>query len=285
MPVSYLSLLLCAAVLHAAWNLLLKRSPGRDLLIFTAIAISTLAFLPLLALRPSIGWLGWGVALVSAGVELAYFVLLLLAYGAGDFSVVYPVARGAAPALLATWAMLFLGERPRAGGLAGIATIVAGLMLVGYNPAGRLARDLWRPARGAGLALGVALLVSVYSIIDGAAVRRVDPVAYTVAMFLWTTVLLLGFVARRHGWRRVLGAARAQPGTTVAVGLLQSVSYMAVLYVYSRAPVSYAGAIRESSIVLGALAGWLWLGEGFGMRRVAGAALMAVGVLLIAVAG
>jgi drug/metabolite transporter (DMT)-like permease len=109
--------------------------------------------------------------------------------------------------------------------------------------------------------------------------------AYTVAMFVWTTVLLLGLIARRHGWQLVLGAARAQPGTTVAVGLLQCVSYMAVLYVYSRAPVSYAGAIRESSIVLGALAGWLWLGEGFGMRRVGGAVLMFAGVLLIALAG
>jgi drug/metabolite transporter (DMT)-like permease len=252
---SYLCLLLGAAVLHAAWNLLLKRSPGRDLLIFTALAASTLVFLPLLALRPAIGWLGWGIALVSAVVELAYFVLLLGAYGVGDFSVVYPVARGAAPALLAAWSVLFLGERPRAGGAAGIATIVAGLMLVGYRPVGSRARDLLRPARGAGLALGVALLVSVYSVIDGAAVRRVDPMAYTVAMFVWTTVLLLGLIARRHGWQRVLGAARAQPGTTVAVGLLQCVSYMAVLYVYSRAPVSYAGAIRESSIVLGALAG------------------------------
>ena len=285
MATSYLCLLLVAAALHATWNLLLKRTPERDLLILTALAVSSLVFLPLLALRPAIGLFGWSVALVSGVVELAYFVLLLGAYGVGDFSVVYPIARGAAPAMLAVWSIVFLGERPLVGGAAGIALIVGGLMLVGYTSAAGRVRSLLRPARGAGLALAVALLVSVYSIIDGAAVKHVDPVAYAVAMFVWTTVLLLCFARRRYGWRRLVSAAYGQPATVVGVGLLQCLSYMAVLYVYSRAPVSYAGAIRESSIVLGAIAGWLWLGEGFGARRVAGAALMFLGVALIALTG
>jgi len=282
---SSLCLLLAAAAFHATWNLLLKRTSERDLLILTALAVSSLVFLPLLAVRPAIGLFGWSVALVSGVVELAYFVLLLGAYGVGDFSVVYPIARGAAPAMLALWSIAFLGERPRAGGAAGIVLIVGGLMLVGHASAVARIRELLRPARGAGLALAVALLVSVYSVIDGAAVKHVDPVAYAVAMFVWTTVLLLGFTWRRYGWRRALRAACGQPGTVVGVGLLQCLSYMAVLYVYSRAPVSYAGAIRESSIVVGAVAGWLWFGEGFGVRRVAGAALMFLGVMLIALTG
>ncbi len=285
MSASYLALLLVAAALHAAWNLLLKRAGNRDLLIFVALAVSTLAFLPLLALRPSLGLAGWTVAFVSGGVELAYFVLLLRGYRVGDFSVVYPIGRGAAPAMLALWAVVFLGERPRGGGVTGIALIVVGLMLVGYTAAAASGGAVLRAARGTGVALGVALAVSIYSAIDGGAVKHVDPMAYTVAMFVWTTLFLSVLTWRRCGWRQIVAAAGAQTKVVIAVGLLQCLSYMAVLYVYSRAAVSYAGAIRELSIVLGAIAGWLRLGEGFGPRRVAGAVLMFGGVMLIVVAG
>jgi drug/metabolite transporter (DMT)-like permease len=281
---SSLCLLLAAAALHATWNLLLKRAADRNVLIVPALFVSTLSILPLLAFRPGIGVAGWSVALVSGLVEVAYFVVLFAAYAVGDFSVVYPIGRGAAPAMLAVWAIIFIGERPGPVGVAGIILIVAGLLLVGYTAALSGLRGLLHPTRGSGLALGVALMVSLYSIIDGAAVKHVDPFAYTVAIFLWTTVLLLLVMWRRYGWRRAFASANAQLGIVVGVGVLQSASYLAVLYVYSRAPVSYAGAIRESSIVLGALAGWLWLGESFGARRVAGAALMSLGVLLIVLA-
>jgi drug/metabolite transporter (DMT)-like permease len=68
------------------------------------------------------------------------------------------------------------------------------------------------------------------------------------------------------------------------IGLLSLAAYTLVLGVYTFAPVSYAGAVREVSIVFAAFAGWRWLGEGFGALRAGGALAIFAGILLIALA-
>jgi drug/metabolite transporter (DMT)-like permease len=280
MTLSLLLLLLAAAALHAGWNLLLKRAADRQLIVWWAVVTSALCFVPVLALRPALPLVGWRFALASAVVETGYFVALTTAYRVGDFSLVYPVARGAAPALLALAAVLLLHERLSATGVAGLSAIVAGLWLVA---AGRMTGA--QPGRGVALALLVALCIATYSVIDGAAVRRVDAPAYTGAMFVLAALVFAPVTIRWYGWPALEGALRARWGLIATVGLLQAVAYLAVLYVYARAPVAYAGAIREASIVLGALAGWLWLKEPFGARRVAGALVVCGGIVLIAWAG
>lgn len=282
MTLPLLALLLTAAALHAAWNLLLKRAPDRQLIVWWAVIVSALCLLPVLALRPALPAIGWRFALASAVVETAYFVSLTAAYRVADFSLVYPIARGAAPALLAVAAVLLLHERLSVGGVAGLGAIVAGLWLVAGT--GR-ATGGPRPARGVALALLVALCIATYSTIDGAAVRRVDAATYTGAMFLLAAVVFTPVTIRWYGWPALLGALRTRAGLIIVVGLLQAVAYLLVLYVYARAPVAYAGAIRESSIVLGALAGWLWLRESFGARRVGGALVTCAGIALIALRG
>jgi drug/metabolite transporter (DMT)-like permease len=281
MTLPLLGLLLAAAALHAGWNLLLKRAPDRQLIVWWAVIVSALCFVPVLALRPAIPSIGWWFALASAVVETAYFVTLTTAYRVADFSLVYPIARGAAPALLALAAVLLLHERLSAGGVAGLGAIVVGLWLVAGT--GRAAGP--HAARGMALALLVAVCIATYSTIDGAAVRRVDATTYTGAMFLLAPVVFTPVTVRWFGWPALRDALRSRTGLIVLVGVLQAVAYLLVLFVYARAPVAYAGAIRESSIVLGALAGWLWLRESFGARRVAGALVTCGGIALIAWAG
>lgn len=281
MTLPLLGLLLAAAALHAGWNLLLKRAPDRQLIVWWAVIVSALCFVPVLALRPAIPRIGWWFALASAAVETAYFVTLTTAYRVADFSLVYPIARGAAPALLALAAVLLLHERLSAGGVAGLGAIVVGLWLVAGT--GRAAGP--HAARGMALALLVAVCIATYSTIDGAAVRRVDATTYTGAMFLLAAVVFTPVTVRWFGWPALRDALRTRTGLIVLVGVLQAAAYLLVLFVYARAPVAYAGAIRESSIVLGALAGWLWLRESFGARRVAGALVTCGGIALIAWAG
>jgi drug/metabolite transporter (DMT)-like permease len=277
-------LLLVAATCHAAWNLLLKQDDDRQALVWAALVVTTACGLPLVAVRQGIGRHGLMLAVVSAIVEVGYYRVLMLAYGAGDFSVVYPLARGVAPALLACWSVLFLGERPALSGAIGVALVVVGLVVIG---AGRGAggRLRGRIPPGTGLALLVALLISTYSVIDGGAVKHADPLLYGVAIFGLTALFLTPTMIHSPGWRRTREAVAARPWTVVAVGILQAAGYGIVLWVYARAPVSYAGAIRESSIVLGALAGWLWLGERFGRLRAIGALLMFAGIACIAIGG
>ena len=299
MTLGALALLVAAALLHAGWNLLLKRSGDRQLAIWWAMLASSVCALPLILFGPPLPGHAWALAAVSAAVEAAYLLALSVAYRHGDFSVVYPIARGTAPAFLTIWATLFLRQPPSAVGLAGILVLVAGLITVGAS--GSSTTSSLRDLTGVGLALFVALCISVYSAIDGAAVQFAPAVPYTALVFALTTLAMAPFVllpARGHnpdggspgrderlsGPRRAWAAWRAGWQRMTLIGLMSLAAYLLVLVVYSIAPVSYAGAIREVSVVFAALAGWRWLGEGFGRRRLAGSAVIFAGIVIIALA-
>jgi len=271
--------LLGSAVIHACWNLLLKTTHHRRPVVWWALIVTNLCCAGILIARPHSITPVWPLLLISATLEASYYLILTAAYKIGDFSLVYPVARGTAPGLLALWAILVLAERPSPAGVAGILCIAMGIAVVGWS--GRLGR----PSKALALSFLLALVISVYSIIDGVAVRRVDPVDYTAAMFFVVTLLLTPVLMAQEGWEGIRGALRLEPLRILSIGVMQLAGYLIVLWVYARAPVSYGGAIRESSILVGALLGWRFLGESFGLRRALGACVIVTGVLLIALRG
>src|SRR5512141_1457437 len=177
-----LALLLGSAVLHAFWNLLLKQSDRKYIAMAWQIILSGLMALGALfftGLPPRSMWL---LAVLSAILESIYFVLLTFAYSDHDFSLVYPVARGAAPALVVVWAALFLREIPSLGGLLGIALIVCGLAIIGATSL--FQNGTQKPQfRGILSALSVALVISIYTIVDGFAVKRGPALSYGLTFF------------------------------------------------------------------------------------------------------
>jgi len=284
MPILAIALLLTSAVLHALWNLLLKQSPvkyvamGWQVIISGVISIVALFFT---GLPPRSMWL---FAAVSMTLEAIYFVLLSSAYSDHDFSLVYPVARGAAPALVVLWSFLFLREIPSAGGLIGILTIVCGLVIIGATNfaqphAGKL------QFKGIAIALLIALVISIYTLIDGFAVKHGPALPYGLTMFTLVPVLTTPVIVRHYGWGRFVEGRQKQPGRLILVGFLGIIAYLFALFAYSLAPVNYSEAIREVSVVMGAFAGWQFLGEKLGKIRVLGAAVIFVGIVLIAVFG
>ena len=291
MSLTALALVTAAGLVHALWNLVLKRSSARLLVTTWALLGGAAVFSPMLVREwpppPQV----WPFACASALVLLVYYACLARAYERGDFSLVYPVARGTAPAMLALWAIIFMGERPSAFGYLGIAAILAGLVVLGAAPLWTMRNPnldtlatLRTHARGSGIAFLVAFLISVYSALDGAAVRHWTPIPYLVLTFGLSGFLLVPLLALREGTRlfRVL-RTHAVPIALIAVMMLGA--YSLVLRAFQIAPISYAGAGREIGIVFGALAGWLVLGERFGGVRTAGAAMVFVGIIVLAVAG
>ena len=284
MSILALALLLSSAVLHALWNLLLKRSERKYIAMGWQIILSGLFALPALVITglppPSL----WPWALLSAVLETVYFVLLTFAYTGDDFSLVYPVARGAAPALVVAWAALFLHEVPSPGGLAGIALIVCGLAVIGAT--GLFPDGGGRPQfRGLGRALSVALIISIYTVVDGFAVKRGPALPYGLSFFVLMPVMSTPFLVHHYGWPRLREGFRAQRGPLILVGFLGLIAYLFALLAYSIAPVNYSEAVREVSVVLGAFAGWRFLGEQMGRVRIAGALAIFAGIVLIAVLG
>ena len=285
MPLTALGLLLLAASLHAIWNLLVKNARQKQVFTWWALVVGAVCFAPLLILTRAFPLQVWPLVICSALVEAAYYITLTRAYEHGDFSLVYPMARGTAPAFLVVWAIIFLGERPRPAGFVGLALLVLGLVIVGGKTWWALRKTTKLSSSGIVLALGVACCISIYSAIDGAAVHIVSPLPYTVLVISLATAFFTPLVLLRYGRSAVVSEWKANWLRIIIVGILSFASYMLVLASYSIAPVSYAGAVREISIVFAAFMGWRWLQEDLGLQRVIGASIIFVGILIIAMGG
>lgn len=286
MPTLAIILLLTSAFMHALWNLILKQSEIKyvamnwQVILGGAAAIVAIFFV---GLPPRSMWL---FAIASTILEVLYFLLLMYAYTDHDFSLIYPIARGAAPALLAVWAALFLREIPTAGGLFGILLIVLGMGVIGATSL--LQNHENKPhLKGIMLALGVAFIISVYTLVDGTAVKAHPDSAlpYALSMFAMVPLLTTPVVGRRYGWTAFAQAWRDQPWRLVLGGVLGVVAYTTALFAYSFAPLNYSEAIREVSVVIGAFFGWRFLGEKMGGYRLLGAAVIFAGIVLIAIFG
>ena len=283
MPLSAIGLLLVSAALHTTWNLLLKGGGEKYITSWWAMLIGSLLFVPALFFTGLPARVTWILLLISALVEAAYFIILAYAYDDADFSLVYPLARGAAPALIAIWSILFLGEELTAGGVAGLVIIVLGLLIVGGS--GWLLASGKPHWRGIVPALILALCISIYTTIDGAAVKITSPIAYAALIYLVSSLYMTPFIARRYGWSRLGREFRANGWRLLGIGLLIQGAYFLALLAYRISHVSYSGAVREVGVVMGAFAGWQFLGEKFGSARVIGAAVIFGGILMIALFG
>jgi drug/metabolite transporter (DMT)-like permease len=218
------------------------------------------------------------LAIASAVIHIGYDLALMNSYRLGSYNQVYPIARGTSPLVVAAGAYLFVGERLGAVPLTGVAVLAFGLMGLALS-AGRLARpDL--PAVGVAVLTG--LTIAAYTIVDGLGVRAAhDPYAYAGLMFgLQGPVFPLVAVIRRPARR---WPDRSTVGRGLLAGTLLVAAYGTVLWAQSRAPLAEVAAIRETSVIFAALIGMMFLKEHFGIRRVAAAAVIAAGIVLITV--
>ena len=194
MPLLAIALLLLSASLHTLWNLLLKQSRQKFIASWWIVTIGAIMFMPGLfftGLPPREIWL---FALVSAGLEAVYMLTLSLAYKNSDFSLVYPMARGTAPAFLLLWSLLFLHEKLTGWGLVGLVMIISGLILTGTSSLIQNRKNIPN-IKGIAAALATALFISVYTFVDGIAVKRTPALPYGLLMFtlipVWVTPIVL----------------------------------------------------------------------------------------------
>lgn len=272
-------LALSAAVLHAGWNLVAKRAEGdRYLVLWAQFFAGGLMTLPLVVAYQII----WGMPLegyvwaaLSGCVHVPYMWLLARAYNTGDFSLSYPVARGGGAALAAVGGVVALNDHLSALAVLGIVIVVCGLALLAYGA----------HPQSLGLALLAAVSIGLYSTIDGKGVRSTpDTIGFVLATMCFggitnTTAALL---LRRPA--DMVAMFRMNIQRAMVTGLATVVTYGMVLVAFTYAPIGYVTALRESSVVLAALAGWRLLGEGDHRRRIA-AALIVFSGLVVLVAG
>lgn len=270
--VSATILALTAACMHASWNLAVKRSSvARFHALWGQIVLAApLAFATFLLLG-GMDSAAWRWALLSGVIHVPYTVLLTRAYDTGDFSQVYPLARGGGALAAAIGGVAFLDDRLGGWSLVAILIVVGGLFaLVGRAPG---------PAAVA--ALGVALSIGSYTLVDSQGSRASGVAYYGLATGSVAAVVIstYGFATGRH---RGFGAAIRREWRTMLVGgIAQKLTYTFVLAAVRLAPVGYVTALRETSVVIAVLIGWRILGEGQGRRRVSASLLVLAGVALL----
>jgi len=279
-------MVLGAAVVHAIWNALAKRSDDA-LAYFWLISAAALAIYALpfafLATEEPFRWDWLRFAVASALLHVAYFVALARAYERADLSFVYPVARGTGLLLVPVLAVPLFGDRPTAIAWGGIALVAAGIGWF-HLPVLRavIARSGLRDLISMP-ALLTGLIIAVYPLNDAAGVARAHPIVYLYVVYLLDTLIMAPYLLLR---RRAAVRRTMRSTWPVLVGGLGSFgTYLIVLAATRLAPVSYVVPMRETSIVVGALIGARVLGEPLGRTRLTGCALVTLGVIAIGAGG
>jgi uncharacterized membrane protein len=280
------ALVLLSALLHAAWNFLNKDSRDRWAFFLAQGGLTIVTY------APAVVWLwpqsradaiGWFWAGASALVHAGYAVYLLKSYDAGDLSVAYPLSR-TAPVLVVAWDLATVRGQLSAAGVAG--ALLAGigaltLQMPALRARGGRAVLADRVTR---YALTTALFIAVFTIIDKQGVTHMHPFVYLYVLTAGEFAVIairLGRSTVPRAWRELRTNARS----VVFTGILAPFSYLMILWVLAASPASYVLGLRQTSIVFGVLLGHFLLGERETRYRLAGAAIIAMGSILIAVAG
>jgi drug/metabolite transporter (DMT)-like permease len=272
---------LFAAACHAGWNATIKR--GLDPLA-TTVAISigaaavSLVFVPVVGLPALAAW-PWVIA--SVAIHLFYFAALIESYRWGDMSQVYPIARGSAPLMTAAITTTFIQEHLGLGGWLGIALVVAGVLLLSL----RGGRDLAKlDRRAVGFALFTAVTICAYSVVDGVGARQAGSAnAYSVALFVGIGPVMALYALARSGRTAIADAGRLW-GTGLAGGTLQLGSYGIAIWAMTVAPIAIVAALRETSVLFGAMIAVVVLKEPLRASRIVAALLIVLGLALIRLA-
>jgi len=266
-----------AALLHAAWNAMLKGGSDTMLDMAIVVAASGLVVVPLLPFVPLPAPASWPYLGASLVIHIGYYTALVGTYRAGDLSHGYPLMRGVAPLLVAGFGAAVLGELPGAWMWLGILLICGGVIGIAFVGGASFLHN----RRATAWALANAALIAAYTLVDGAGVRLAgSALGYAAWMFFldgFPYVLIVAWLRRSE----LLAYARGNWQRGLAGGAFSVVAYAIALWAMTRAPIAAVAALRETSVIFAAILGSWLLKEPFGRARLAGAAAVVAGVIAL----
>ncbi|HKX10823.1 MAG TPA: DMT family transporter [Stellaceae bacterium] len=265
-----ITLVLCAAILHASWNAVLR---GRDDKLWSVTVMSfaaTVVAIPVVFVLPLPAAASWPYLALSVGLQVVYSWFLVIAYRLADLGQVYPMIRGSVPLLVTLGAAIFAGEHLSALALSGIVLVSLGIMSLA------LGKGRAQP-KAVAAALANSLVIATYTVTDGIGARLSgNSFTYVSWIFLlYGVVMPAAFMATRG--RLIVQWSAPETRTVLAAGVVQLVTYGTVIWALTMAPIGPVSALRETSIVFAALIGRMFLSEPLTARRLSACAVIAVG--------
>lgn len=283
MTAAALTLILTAAVLHATWNLLVKKAGGGPEVLWIFTTIQTAVLLPVAVVVLILD--GHMLSFTEAGflfgtivLHLAYFISLQRGYRSGDLSLVYPIARGLGPMLATLGAVAWLGERPSIQAVAGLLLVVTGVAVLTIQPG----EEIKHPKAGVIYGVVTGILIACYTVWDKYAVHvlEIPPLVLEGFAGMGVSLLLSPYAIRQ--WPRTREVWRMHRAKILCIAAFAPLSYILVLTAMQFTNLSIVAPAREISILFAAILGTRFLGEGQTTRRLLAAAAMVGGLVALA---
>ena len=277
MPVPVMIIVLFAALLHATWNFLVKKTDDKYLSMsavvighapFAAIAILFSPFpSPESLLYVFIG------SLLHAGYQL----FLLASYRLGDLSQVYPLARGISPLIVAAVSVIILGVPLSSFELAGIFIIATGISSLSL-----VRRHNNRCSYHAVFfSLMTGGFIAGYSLIDGIGARLAGTSLGFYGCLSLINTLVFAVIMRflRPGTIKKVFRVNAQ--LALKGGGASFFAYALVIWAFTQAPIALVTSLRETSIIFAMLLGIFILRERFGLVKVMATLFIVLGMVML----
>ena len=269
--------MLSAALLHAAWNALLRG--GADRLQSMLVMSITLGFAGFLMMAVTgVPWAAAGYVAASGAIHLCYNALLVRMYRSGDLGETYPVARGTSPALIALGGSVLAGEWMGPLGILGIGLVCSGIFMLAASRSGKGHAGLHLANLPDALATGVS--IAAYSVVDGLGVRATGNwVSYTGGIFVFFLAMPLWVLARRG--RGAFAMPPSEMAKAASGGLISLAAYGVIIWAMQNNAMGAVSALRETSVVFAALLGAAFLGERLTGLRLAACCIIALGAVCV----
>ncbi|MBT1070881.1 EamA family transporter [Pelotalea chapellei] len=287
MPLPAFILIIISAIMHAIWNMLVKKSRHKTVFIWWMFIASGGLFTAALPFSPESFSVPERHTLLMITIGAACFVLYHLfngrAYRGGDLSIVYPLSQ-TSMVYVPIWGILLLGERLSLPGVLGIMLVIFGtftvqLQRITLNELARPFRDLRNPSVRAALAAG--FIYSIGSIAEKTGVKNYSPWYFTFLLVLMMLMMMSANLLRPKYRRYIMEEWREHWRLILCSGPIMMASFLTFRYGLNMAQVSYAVPVRQVSILVGVLIGTMLLNESYGRIRLIASLIILAGAALI----
>ena len=277
MSLSVFIAVIIAAFLHATWNAMVKNEKDKYLgmsgIVFGHVPASILViFFTPAPKAESIPFI-----ILSAILHNGYQWFLLYSYKFGDYTKVYPIARGTAPILVAIISLFFLGTVLSNFELLGIFIVSAGILSLSYFDT-----KTFKDQKGIIYALMTATFIMGYSITDGHGAKISNSfLSYMGWSFILNAIIfaiLLNFIGQTKIITKTVNKGKL---IFLAGGTTSYLVYAIVVWAFTQAPIPIVATLRETSIIFALLIGSFLLKEKFTILKTTAVLTIFFGILLL----
>ena len=269
-------LILFSAILHAGWNLIIKSFNNSLSAMGFKMILHSIIFIPIVFFVPYPTGITWLFIIASVLIHNFYFIILGISYNKGDLSYIYPIARGSSPVFITILSLLFLHDQVSLAGWIGIIIASFGLIFLTFNDIkNRINLDVLK------LALLVSLAICLYTLCDAAGVRSSsNNFSYIVWLFALDGWFIFSYACYKN--KNIFSNINLRGfGLIVLASIMSFSGYGIIIWSMNYTEIGYVSSIREASIIIATLFGFVFLKESFSLQRILAAVLFFLGISVI----